>query len=131
VAAPQIPYTIEAKLSFPPDEGLPAAVRSAMLAGNYTKVACAKYSLTGAGTQVVDFASIASPGAKAILMEYNNDDPQAGLQPVNVSINAGTDLWEISPGGHLSYSNPNPTAGITAMSIAYTSEARINIWILG
>lgn len=131
MADPQIPYSVQSIFTFPPDDGKPNADRCANLSGNYTKVASHKLTLSGTGTHTVGFGTIAAPGAKGFLLEYNNDDAQAGLQPVNVTINGGSDTWEISPGGHLAYSNPNPASGITAMDIAHTSEARINIWILG
>lgn len=131
MAPPQIPYIVRSVLTFPPDDGVAPTERAAQYAGNYTKSACHKLTLTGTGTHAVGFGTVVTPGAKGFLIEYNNDDAQGGLQPIEVTINGGDEPLEVSPGGHISFSSPAPVAGVLSMSIAHTSDARVNIWILG
>jgi hypothetical protein len=129
--APNIPYSAKSTLTFPPDDEKTAVERSAAYSGNFTQRVEHKLSLVGAGTHVVGFGTIAAPGVRAILLEYNNDDPQGSLAPLAVTVNGGVTAMEVAPGGHFSFSSPTPTAGITSMSIGHTAAARVNIWMLG
>jgi hypothetical protein len=64
---------------------------------------------------------------KGMLIEVS----PSSLGPVILHVNSGTDDIEIAPGGFWAYSNPAPTAGITALSIDYTLDARVQIRLLG
>lgn len=130
--AADTPFTSDASLTYPPDDGAAAAPRSNSVSGTYQHEAGGRYVLTGAGAQVVDFGSLASIGAKAIHVEVAPVAAGGTAAAVLVSINGGTEEWEIAQGGHIEYANPIPSAaGILSMSIAHTQDACVTVRILG
>lgn len=120
-----IPYSLQGSFIFPPDDGQPTATRSFSISGQFASKNESIYILTGSGTLAVNLGTIAA--VKAALIEV---DP-GSLAPVNVRINAGVTSQEISPGGFMAYSNPSPSAGVTAISILYTMDARVQVYLLG
>jgi hypothetical protein len=116
------PYTLSGTLQAPPTADCPDAFS---ISGQFDALAEFHYILTGAGTQVVDFGTITK--AKIILIQVAED----AAAPVDVTINGGTDIHEISAGGLLAYSNPTPVGGISAMSIAHADDADVSVKILG
>lgn len=130
----QTPFTSEVSLSYPPDDGAAAAARANTVAGTYQHEAGGRFVLTGAGTQVVDFGSLAATGAKAIHIEVEPVAAGGTAAPVNIQFNgAGAPgNIEIAQGGHIELANPTPSAaGITAMSIVHTQDACVTVRILG
>lgn len=132
--ATDTPFTSAASLTYPPDDGAAAVARSNSVSGTYQHEAGGRFVLTGTGTQVVDFGSIAAVGAKAIYIEV---DPVAAggiAAPINVEFNgagAPGDI-EIAQGGHIDIANPIPTAaGILSMDIVYTQDCCVTVRILG
>lgn len=118
-------FTLTGILSYPPDDGQPAARRTFSQAGNFDSKIEADYILTGSGTQVIDFGTVAE--AKMVLLEV---DP-ASLGTVNIIVNAGTDQTEVTPGGFWAYSNPTPGAGISGLSVIYDNDCRVRVRVLG
>ena len=119
------PFTFSGSLVYPPDAGQPPATRAFSNSGNFDVKAEYEYALVGAGTQVVDFGSVAD--AKAILVEVATD---AGA-PVNLRVNGGVDDIEVAPGGFFCLSSPAPSTGISAMSIVHTADAKVTVYVLG
>lgn len=126
------PYTISATLSYPMDEGLAATEIPTNASGTASHEVKGTLVLVGAGTQSVDFGSIAVGGAKVVNVEVDPDPSQAA-SPVQVQFNGGgvPGQLEISPGGSLLYTSPNPSAGILSMSIVHTNGATVRYRILG
>ncbi len=127
------PYTISGALNYPPDAGAAAVDRTFGGSGNFESKTEATYVLTGAGTQSVDFGTITTNGAKAVLVELDAD-PSPSAAPVNVQFNGGgaPGQLEISPGGHFDYHNPVPTAGgVLSMDIVHTTNACVRVRVLG
>lgn len=122
------PYVLEASLQLPPDDGQPNATLDASISGTFTQKTTHKLAITGAGTHVVGFGTIVSPGVKAIFLEYPNISP--ALAPINVRVNGGSTDMEIAPGGFWIYSNPSPTAGLTDISIVTTAAAMVRVTLL-
>lgn len=124
------PFTAQAVLTYPPDDGEDARPRSNTVSSSYVEEASFKYVLTGSGTKVVDFGSIDTNGAKAIQVEV---DPSA-TAPVMVQVNGGgaSGQIEVSAGGHWQLASPSPTTnGVLAMSLVHTVDAIVWVRILG
>lgn len=119
------PYSLQGTFVYPPDDGQPNATRSFSQSGNFDHKSEKEYLLTGAGSQSVDLGSI--PFVKAAVIEVDS----TALAPIIVTVNGGTDQVEISPGGFFVYSNPNPVAGLTQLDLAYTMNARVQVYLLG
>lgn len=129
MAAAQIPVSVAATLQFPSDASLPpdqvpfnAAVNVVSAQPDMT------LNVSGSGSVVVPFGTVGSPGAKLVAVRY---DPQQGASPILLTINSSITPVELTPGGFLLYISPNPAAGITALSIAYTASCQIKVWIAG
>ena len=127
MAAAPIPFTLAGELSYPPDDGQPAAPQPFSVQQTFEHEVKLKLELTGSDTKVVGFGSLAAPGAKAILIEVDKES----LAPVNLRFNGGSDDLEVSPGGFHAQGNPAPSAGITALSIVHTQDATVRVRILG
>lgn len=126
-----LPLNITASMGTPPVEGQPDCPFPINFTAQYEHRVAARYTLVGAGTQVVDFGSLAATGAKAIAITVD-PDPSPAAQPVQVTINGGAETWEFDVGGFLLYGNPDPTAaGILAMSIAHAADVKMYVWIFG
>jgi hypothetical protein len=119
------PYTLSGSLIYPPDSGQPNATRSFSGSGNYDSKSEKDLVLTGAGTEVIDFGTVAK--AKALVVEVASD----AAAPVTFKLDGSADEHEISPGGFLAIGSPSPTAGITALSIVHTDDANVKVYILG
>lgn len=83
---------------------------------------------SSSGTKELDFGTLPSAGCKALLVIY---DAQTGAAPVNISFNESATPVELSAGGFIVFASPNPSTGITGMSVAYTTSGKLRIWILG
>lgn len=128
MAASTNPFSITGALSFPPDEGQSPVPVQLNLSGVFTQVADQRLVMVGSGTQAVSFGTIATPGVKAMLIEY---DAAGGSAAVNVRFNGGTDDIELKPGGFILYGNPAPANGITSISLAHTADAVVRVRLLG
>lgn len=131
--AAQVPFTSSVTASFPTDAGKSPVDHDNTVAGTFESKVDLDLVLTGSGTQTVDFGSIATNGAKVVQIEVDPDSSPAAA-PVNVQFNgAGAPgNIEISPGGHMNITNPNPTAGgILSMDIVHTTNACVHVRILG
>lgn len=123
------PYSFSGALTLPVDVGQPNADRVFSGAGNFTSQEIGILNLSGSGSKSVDLGTIPGAGLKALLIKV---DAGQGLSPVNVKINgSSTGQIEISPGGFVVISNPNPVAGITQLDLVYTSAATVRITALG
>lgn len=133
MAASNNPFTINGSLSFPPDEGQQQVAVPFGLAGNYKAITDMRLTLSGSGTQVVPFASVGSPGAKVVLVEYELPVGAAAqtAQPIQLHLNGGSEDIELSPGGFLIMGNPAPAVGITSLSLDYSSEATVRVRLMG
>lgn len=125
------PFTSEVSLTFPPDDGKAAVARSNSVSGTYQHEAGGTYFLEGAGSQAVDFGSLALLGAKAVHIEVAPVAAGGTAAPINVTINGGVEPWEIAQGGHIEYCNPLPAVGILSMAIAYTQDVCVKVRLLG
>ena len=128
--ASPIPFQLNGVLTYPPDDGEPNADNPFALSSSFTSEAKFKYELTGSGSKDVDFGSIDTTGAKAIVIELAAD----ATAPVMVQINGGgaSGQVELTPGGCWAFGSPNPTVnGILSMTLVYTAAATVRVRILG
>lgn len=119
---------IQGSAQFPPDEGQPAAASPFGYSGTYTSVTDTKLVMPGSGTQVVPFGTVGSPGAKAVVLEYESAQ---GASPIKLRFNSGTDELELAPGGFFVYASPTPAVGLTSMSIVRTTDATVRVRVFG
>jgi hypothetical protein len=126
--ATSIAFSVTGQLLCPPDEGAPPVAVSFGVTGQAQSEEGGRLSLTGAGTKVVAFGTVGTPGAKAVLIEYL---PSSAGEPISVKFNGGTDALEISPGGFFALGSPTPVDGIVSLSIAYTSDCQVRVKLLG
>jgi hypothetical protein len=125
------PFSAQASLSFPPDDGKPLASIVEALAGTFEQKVDDKLKFIANGTHVIGMGSIVAPGAKVLLVEYEATKGTENQQPVTVTINGGLVPLELSPGGFLLLANPVPAAGVTAVSITNTGIANVRVRVLG
>lgn len=123
------PFAFQGALQLAADQSLPPDPIPFNASGNYNSQSGGLLSLSGGGTVAVPFGTVAAPGAKLLAIRY--DANQQGAQPVLVSINGGAQPLEVSPGGFIVWVNPNPAAGVTSCSIAYTASCQLRVWVLG
>jgi len=119
-------FSLQGSFDFPPDDGEPIAKRPFSQSGNFDSKSEPDLILTGAGTHVVGFGTIAA--LKAAVIEV----APTSLAPVILNFNGGADPVEVSPGGFWAYSNPAPGGSpITAISVVHTMDARVQVRLLG
>lgn len=111
------------------DQSLPQDAIPFNVATQFVALQESVLNLVGSGTQAVPFGTVGAPGAKGLLIRY--DGNQSGAVPVEVTINGSSVPLEISPGGMLVWFNPNPAAGATTASIAFTAACQLRVWVLG
>lgn len=126
--ASSVPFSVDGALHYPPDAGEPIADRPFSVSGNFNQKVEYKLKLTGSGTHVVNMGTITAPGAKAVVIEVENE---VGASPIIVKYNGASAGKEISPGGFDAYCNPAPAAGVTAISIEHASAVAVSVWVLG
>jgi hypothetical protein len=119
------PFSMSGVFTYPPDDGQPVATRDFSQSGQFNSKSEEDLVLVGAGTISVGFGTVAM--AKAVLIEV----AATASAPIEVKLNGGTDVLEISPGGFWAYSSPAPSVGITALDIDYTADAKVKVRILG
>ena len=122
------PFAFTGALQLAADQSLPQDPIPFNFTSSFLALSQEKFNLNGAGTQVMSFGSITSPGAKGVLIRY---DPQAGAAALQVSFNSSLTPLEITPGGMLVWFNPTPASGAISMSIAYTASCQVQVWVLG
>ncbi len=122
------PLVIQGTASFPPDEGQTPVPVQFGYSGQYASVVDSKLNMVGSGTQVVPFGTIASPGAKAVLIEF---ELAQGAAPIQLKFNGSADSIELSPGGTFLLTSPAPATGITVLSIVHTADATVRVRIFG
>lgn len=120
------PFVLQGTLSYPPDVGQQPVGIPFALSGSYNTLADLRLEMTGPVTEVVPFGSV--DGVKVMLIEY---EVTPGAAPIQLNVNSGTDDIELTPGGFWAYGNPNPVAGITALSIVCTADAVVRVRLLG
>jgi hypothetical protein len=127
------PFTVSNTLNLPGAPGVAAQPLPLVASGEYEVKAEFEYKLTGAGTQVVGMGSVGAPGAKLlrivvvsgrVTVRFNGGGSSGELE---VSAKAGPPVVP----GHLDYFNPDPSAGVTAISLVYTADALVRLWALG
>jgi hypothetical protein len=122
------PFAFAGTLQLAADQSLPPDPIPFNGSGSFVALAQEKLNLTGSGTQAVAFGSVGSPGAKGVAIRY---DAQAGAAPLLITVNAGSQPLEVSPGGFIQWFNPAPAAGAISLSIAYTASCQVQVWVLG
>jgi hypothetical protein len=125
----QQPFAFNGVLQDAADQSLPQDPIPFNFSAQFTARSSGVLSLSGSGSQALPFGTIGSPGAKAIFIRY--DGGQQGALPVLLTLNSDTVPEEITPGGMFALMNPNPTAGVTSASIAFTASCQIRYWIYG
>jgi hypothetical protein len=123
------PFKGKASLELPGTPGLAPQVLEFLLDSQYASKAEYEYELpASSGSQSVNFGSMPSAGAKAVLIHYES---RSGAPPVLITVNGGNQPVELSTGGSLFLGSPAPVNGVTSMSIAYTGAGRVRVWLLG
>jgi hypothetical protein len=128
-----IPFTYHGTLSYPMDLGIEPTSIPVAFAGTFDSESKATLKLVGAGTQVVDFGTIDTNGAKVLQVEYDPDTSPAA-QPIQLQFNGGgaAGQLELTPGGFLTFGSKNPTsAGILSLSVVHAANATVRVRILG
>ena len=130
MTVPSAPFSFVSSLKFPANTGQPEETIGINFVGQHGPRSEQVLILTGSGTHVLSFGTVASPGAKLLLVMVDSD---ISAQPVNLRFNSGSagGQAEVSPGGFLVIGSPNPVSGITSLSIVYASNVVVRVWILG
>jgi len=122
------PFSFQGWLGLPGAPGLPADPLPFGIVGDYASKASFEYVLPAApGTVVVDFGTMPTAGAKALLVTYE----EGGFDVIDLKTNGSSTPQELSPGGFLALGSPDPTVGITELTIEYTGTGVVRVWLLG
>ncbi len=124
------PLLFTGTLSFPPDPGGANAPIAISFANQFNQIVAETLVIAGAGTKTLDLSAL-NGGAGATCLVVKVDSAAAGIPPVNLEFNAGTQKVEVSPGGFMVIGDPSPVAGITSLSIVTTGAATVRVWALG
>ena len=82
------PFSLSATLNLPGTPGLPVDPIAFGMSAQYSSKSEFEYNLpSGSGTKVIDFGTLPSAGAKAILAYY---EPATAGPSIALTINAGT-----------------------------------------
>lgn len=123
-----IPFTVELTVNLPSDDGQDLAPIQYSFSGSVNSAVEYKLDLVGSGTKTLDFGTAPAAGAKFILVKVELGQ---GVAPVMVRPNGGTVAEEVSAGGAKMLCSPSPVAGITSMTLEYTTNASVRVWVLG
>jgi hypothetical protein len=96
----------------------------------------ARVEMTGPATQTIDLSMMAGgAGLKLLLVTVDTTDAGglAVVAPVSIhwTSNALAKVEELSPDGVFLLASPNPTHGVTALSIVTTANAVVHVLCLG
>lgn len=122
-----VSYSFEGKLLLPPHPSLPQSAIPVSGSSAYGSKSDDEFELTGSGTQTVNFGTISSPGVKGLFILY---EVQTNAAPLLLTVNGGNQPIELSPGGFWAFMSPNPSAGITTLSIAFTATCKVRVILL-
>lgn len=123
------PYTLNAQVTLPPDDGQPAAIRDLLASGSFTHKVESELVLPTSGTRVVSFGTIPASGAKLVMLEY--PVTTVADAEINLLINGSVTPFPISPGGGVILSSPTPGgSGITSLSIVHTTTGTVKVTLL-
>lgn len=122
------PYLLSGSLSYPAEADGALTALYFSQSGNFTSLVDAYLNLTGSGTVVVPFGTVAAPGAKVVSVEY---EVSVGAAPVLLRFNGSADSIELAPGGVFICANPAPVTGITGLSLVHTTAATLRVHVLG
>jgi hypothetical protein len=124
------PFSFTGALQVPGDRGLPQDPIPLNMSSSFTSVNEQVLNLTSAGTMTLPMGTVGNAGLKGLLIKVDaNADLSA--EPVYVKINAETVGEEVVPGGFKAHGNPAPVAGITSITISWTTPNIVRVWALG
>jgi hypothetical protein len=124
------PMTFQGSFALAPDQSLPQDAIPFNYTGTFLALSAEVANIVGAGSVAVPFGTIASPGAKGLLVRYDAAQP-VGAAPVTLTINGGSQPLELTPGSMLVYFNASPSSGITSASFTVTAACQLRVWVLG
>ena len=122
------PFSFAGSFQLPADVGLEPDAIAISTAGIFDSEAKQVLRLVGSGTAIVPLGTTPVAGLKGLLIKVDANPTGA---PILVTLNGGTQPTEIAPGGFLAMGSPSPVAGITSVSISYTSTNKVRIWAIG
>lgn len=127
MAAPSLLYRLTLALSSVAHPGAAEATeRSLTPSGLFVKGSSDRVELSGSGTKALDFSTIAPSGAKMVLVYF-----EQGTNNTPIELDLGTDVVELTPGGIFLIHNPNATAGMTSLSVNFTTDGILWCRVLG
>jgi hypothetical protein len=122
------PFAFAGSFQLPGDQGLPPDQIAINMSSTFDSENKQVLNLSGSGTKTIPFGTVGLAGLKGLLIKV---DANPNGQPVLITVNAGTAPIEVSPGGFIAVGSPSPAAGITSLSVTWTSAAIVRIWALG
>lgn len=124
------PFSFAGALQLPGDQGLPQEAIPINMSSSFNSENKQVLNLTGAGTMTLPMGTVGGAGLKGLLIKVDPNSDQ-GVQPVYVKVNGETVGEEIFPGGFKANGNPTPTAGITSITLVWTTANVVRVWALG
>lgn len=121
------PFSVDLTLSAPPEEGEPAESYGYTSSGVFTTQVAYDLNFTGSGTKSLDLGSIGNAGAKLLMVKVAVSSEAA----IVVKLNGENTGHEVSPNGFLLLVSPDPSSGITAVSLTYSDTSRVWVRLLG
>jgi hypothetical protein len=122
------PFTFNGTLLIPGDASLPQDPVPFNMTSQFASENKQVLNLVGTGSKAIPFGTVTSVGLTGLLLKV---DPNPTGQPILVTLNGSLTPVEISPGGFLVLASPAPVAGVTAITVAWTSTNIVRIWGLG
>lgn len=130
------PFTISGALNFPTGPGVPVVPIPFNLNGQYNSEGGGAPLIfgPGSGSASISLGSVPAAGLKGLLVIFDavSPVPNTTPSPIMLQFNGGSTSGqqEISPGGMYLLGSPSPVAGITALVIVYSSNARVWVYAL-
>jgi hypothetical protein len=123
------PFVVDGTLTYSDEDGLAAEPHGFSFTGSFTVESKFKYSLTGSGSQTVNFGSVALAKVALVTVDY---DAVAALIYAQFNGGGASGQLQISPGGGIVYWNPVPASGgISSMIIVHTTAVIVRVRLLG
>ena len=127
MAAITSPFAVTVTLAVPPEVGEDMGEPMEFsYSGNCSSIVRQKLEFSGSGSKTLDTGTLPAGGAKVVLVRQ-----LSGSSPITIQANGGSEPIPVGSNGMWLVVSPSPVAGIDAITLNYTSDAAVSLWILG
>ena len=121
------PFTVSITLQLSSDEQAAAPVQFDFSSAADSLVTY-RLKLVGSGSKLLDFGTLPAAGAKLMLIAV---DAVQGVASVVVTVNGNSAGEEITAGGAKLFVSPSPVFGVTSVTLVWSADTSVRVWVLG